>query len=134
MRKRRAKSEEPRATEPEVRVVPKITAAMLHAVARKTQEDVIFLVWPAVLELLIAEATAGKLETVIWLHKLLEGVKVNHFFIGLALVRELQKIGCAAQVGKMDDDRHWERLAVEVSWNVPSETGATRREGGASMA
>ncbi|MDP1587732.1 MAG: hypothetical protein Q8M07_08325 [Prosthecobacter sp.] len=109
--RRRSKIEEP-----EVRVVPKVTAAMLQAVARKTQEDVMFMVWPVVLELLIAEATAGKLETVIWLHKLLKDVPVDHYFAGVSLVRELQGIGCAAQVGKVDDDRAWERLAVQVSW------------------
>ena len=102
--------------EPEVRVVPKVTAAMLQAVARKTQEDVMFLVWPVVLELLLEEAQTGKLETVIWLHKLLKDMPVDHYFAGLSLVRELQGIGCAAQVGKVDDDRAWERLAVQVSW------------------
>lgn len=107
----RAKSEDP-----EVRVVPKVTASMLQAIARKTQEDVMFLVWPVVLELLLDEARTGKQETVIWLHKLLMDMPVDHYFAGLSLVRELQAIGCAAQVGKVDDDRSWERLAVQVSW------------------
>ena len=64
----------------------------------------------------IPEAQAGKQETVIWLHKLLKDMPVDHYFAGVSLVRELQGIGCAAQVGKVDDDRSWERLAVQVSW------------------
>lgn len=101
-----------------------ITAAGLQAKALKVQADMTFLLLPRVLEACQAEAERGALGCLIRMDHLLSEVrdpdgrpsKVCSVAVGQALVRDLGRLGFASQLGKHEDDRHWERLCLEVSW------------------
>lgn len=104
----------------ELRLVPVVTAASLHSMARKIQEDVSFLLMPLVLEWCVDVARKGSMGAMLRMDQLLRALggewDVNAVAIGETVCAELRKRGIAAQVAKMDDDRHWERLVLQVSW------------------
>lgn len=104
-------------------IVP-VTAAALHAQAKKVQADMIFLLLPRALEACKLAAERGALGAVLRMDKLLDEVrdgdgqrpKVCPVEVGRAIVRELGQLGFASQVMTLEDERSWERLCLEVSW------------------
>ena len=108
-----------KALEPEVQCVPKITASHLQALALKAQADMLFLVWPMLLDALVEAASLGRLGVAIRLDQLLAASNLDQVSCGMALCKELQRIGCAAQLARQDDSRGgigWERVVIEISW------------------
>lgn len=101
-----------------------ISGPSLRAKALKAQADVLPDMVACLMQILDQEAELGRFQALVPISVLLPESPLDHAELGLAMTRELERLGCHSRVVEGTETKHgglWEvrKVGVEVSWREP---------------